>query len=202
MKQNRHGKAGIFTSDDIKKIRKGLKRSHHRCIFEIALYTGERMGAIVQLTVDDVYRDALKSIPHEMITFKARTRKARPDGTRETRQVPIHPDLKNYLEFYQPRLDGFMFPGRETKANGSVDQHITYDAVYKYWNNLFSDLGIDYRGYSTHSSRRWLITNLVHNGTDLKTVQTITGHKNLDNLMGYVGADSQMCKTALATVTV
>ena len=202
MKKNRHGKAGIFTSDDIKKIRRNIAQAHHRCIFEIALFTGERMGAIVQLTVDDVYRDPANSILHEMITFPACTRKARPDGTRETRQVPIHPDLQSYLESYQPALDGFLFPGRKTKANLSVDQHITYNAVYKYWKNLFADLGIDYRGYSTHSSRRWLITELVHNGTDLKTVQTITGHKNVEVLLSYVGVDSQMCRNALAGVTV
>ncbi len=202
MKKDRHGKAGIFTSDDIKKIRRNISQGHHRCIFEIALFTGERMGAIVQLTVSDVYRDAANSIPHEMITFQARTRKGRPDGTRETRQVPMHPELKSFLESYQPQLDGYLFPGRAPKTNFLVNQHLTYNAVYRYWTRLFLSLGIDYRGYSTHSSRRWLITNLVRNGTDLKTVQTITGHKNIDVLLGYVGVGSQVCKNAIAAVTV
>ena len=137
-----------------------------------------------------------------MITFPAQTRKARPGGHRETRQVPLHPDLRSFLESYKPELEGYLFPGRATKANLSTSQHITYDAVYQYWQQKFSDLGIDHRGYSTHSSRRWLITNLVRNGTDLKTVQTITGHKNVNVLLGYVGADSQICRNALAAVTV
>ncbi|MGK7899292.1 MAG: tyrosine-type recombinase/integrase [Xenococcus sp. (in: cyanobacteria)] len=202
MKQNRNGKAAIFSAEDIKKIRKAFDIAHHRCIFEIALFTRERMGAIVQLEVDDVYRDATKSIPHDVITFKARTRKARPDGTVETRQVPLHPDLKSFLESYKPTLDGYLFPGRVTKTNLLSSQHITYDSMYQYWVNKFSDLGIDHRGYSTHSSRRWLITNLVRNGTDLKTVMAITGHKNVNVLLGYVGADYQVCKNALAAVTV
>ena len=202
MKKNRNGKAAIFSTDDIKKIRRAFNIPHHRCIFEIALFTGERMGAITQLLVSDVYSDARNSIPHDLITFQGRTRKARPDGTRETRQVPVHPDLKSFLHSYKPALEGFLFPGRVTKANLSTSQHITYDSVYQYWANKFSDLGIDHRGYSTHSSRRWLITELVHNGTDLKTVQTITGHKNVNVLLGYVGADSQVCRNALAAVTV
>lgn len=202
MKNNRHGKAGIFSPDDIKKVRRAVLIPHHRCIFEVALFTGERMGAIVQLTVNDVYRDAARSIPHEMITFSARTRKARPGGTRETRQVPLHPELKSFLESYKPPLEGYLFPGRETKANSSSNNHITYNAVQKYWKVIFAGLGIDHRGYSTHSSRRWLITNLVRNGTDIKTVQTITGHKNVNVLLGYVGADSQVCRNALAAVTV
>ena len=202
MKKNRNGKAAIFSADDIKKIRRAFNIPHHRCIFEIALFTGERMGAIVQLTVDDVYRDPVNSIPHDLINFAARTRKARPGGARQTRQVPIHPDLKSFLESYKPETQGYLFPGRGDKANLSMAHHITYDSVYQYWQQKFSDLGLDHRGFSTHSSRRWLITNLVRNGTDLKTVQTITGHKNVDVLLGYVGVDSQVCRNALAAVTV
>ena len=202
MKKNRNGKAAIFKPEDIRKIRKAFNIPHHRCIFEIALFTGERMGAIVQLMVDDVYRDPINSVPHDLITFQARTRKSRPDGTVETRQVPLHPDLRSFLESYKPKIEGYLFPGRQTKANLSVPKHITYDSVYQYWQQKFSDLGIDHKGFSTHSSRRWLITNLVRNGTDLKTVQTITGHKNVNVLLGYVGADSQVCRNALAGVTV
>ena len=202
MKNNRHGKAEIFLPEDIRKIRRAVSIPHHRCIFEVALFTGERMGAIVQLTVEDVYQDPARSIPHDMITFQARTRKARPGGTRETRQIPLHPELKSYLESYKPPLEGYLFPGRATKTNLLTPKHITYNAVQKFWKTLFAGLGIDYRGYSTHSSRRWLITNLVRNGTDIKTVQTITGHKNVNVLLGYVGADTQVCKNALAAVTV
>ena len=202
MKQNRHGQAGIFTSEDINKIRRAFDIPHHRCIFEIALFTGERMGAIVQLQVTDVYRDATNSIPHDVITFQARTRKARPGEARETRQVPLHPDLKSYLESYQPETEGFLFPGRANKANLSATNHISYDSVYQYWQRKFLELGIDHRGFSTHSSRKWLITNLVRNGTDLKTVQNITGHKNVNVLLGYVGESLEISKNALATVTV
>ena len=202
MKQNRHGQAGIFSSEDITKLRQAFDLPHHRCILEIALFTGERMGAIVQLKVTDVYRDALNSIPHDLITFQARTRKARPAGVRETRQVPLHPDLKSYLESYKPMAEGFLFPGRKSQTNLSDEQHITYDSVYQYWQQKFLALGIDHRGFSTHSSRRWLITNLLRNGTDLKTVQNITGHQNVNMLLGYVGESWEISKNALATVTV
>ncbi|ELS04815.1 site-specific recombinase XerD [Xenococcus sp. PCC 7305] len=202
MKQNRNGKAAIFKQEDIRKIRRAFDSSHHRCIFEIALFTGERMGAIVQLQVSDVYRDPLNSIPHDLITFAARTRKARPGGARETRQVPLHPDLKSFLESYKPSLDGYLFPGRVSKESTLQVNHITYDSVYQYWQRKFSDLGIDHKGFSTHSSRRWLITKLVRSGTDLKTVQNITGHKNVNVLLGYVGESLELSKNALAAVSV
>ena len=116
--------------------------------------------------------------------------------------MPIHPDLKSYLESYQPEGEGFLFPGRSPKANLSISNHISYDSVYQYWQRKFLELGIDHRGFSTHSSRRWLITNLVRNGTDLKTVQNITGHKNVHVLLGYVGESWEISKNALAKVTV
>ena len=201
MKKDRCGKAGIFSKEDIAKIRKAFNIPHHRAIFEIALFTGERMGAITQLKVSDVYRDPNNSIPHDLITFPARTRKARPGGARETRQVPIHPELKEFLQSYKPELKGYLFPGRELNNNFASDSHITYDSVYQYWQKTFLKLGIDHKGFSTHSTRRSFITKIVRNGTDLATVMKITGHKNVNVLMGYVGTDDQICKNALAAIS-
>ena len=49
MKNNRHGKAAIFTDDEIIKIRKAMGAlTQHRAIWEVALLTGERIGAIVR----------------------------------------------------------------------------------------------------------------------------------------------------------
>ncbi len=194
MKKNRSGQAAIFKSEDIRKIRKAFTILQHRCIFEIALYTGERMGAIVQLKIDDVY--SAPGLPREMITFRASTRKARPDGTRETRQVSLHPNLRDFLINYPlPQHTSWLFPGSANK------NHITYDAVYQYWQSKFLELGLDHRGFSTHSSRRWFITNLVRNGIDIKTIQTITGHRNLNVLLGYVNNDPKILKNAIATIS-
>lgn len=190
MKKNRAGKAAIFKDIDIKKIRKSFTVPRHRAIFEVALYTGERMGAVVQLKVSDVYR--APGLLQGMITYQSRTRKARPDGTRETRQVYICRDLANFLRFYQPPKDSeWLFPGRPR------DRHICYDSVYQYWANKFLQLGLDHRGFSTHSTRRWLINSLVRQGVHPKIIQNITGHKNINVVMGYADADPDVVKNAL-----
>ena len=54
-KNNRKGKAAVWSLPVIKKLRSHLPNKQQRLIFEISLYTGERMGAIVQLHVSDVY---------------------------------------------------------------------------------------------------------------------------------------------------
>ena len=86
MKNKGYGKAAIFNSRDVEKIRKAFTVPHHRCIFEIALYTGERMGAIVQLKVSDVYASPIKRTVHPVITFASNTRKKRPDGSANSYQ--------------------------------------------------------------------------------------------------------------------
>ena len=182
MKNQRSGKATIFTEKDIAKIRKNLDNPKHRLIFEIALYTGERMGAVCQLKVSDVYADAENRIPHAEITFKARTRKARPDGTSDTRQVPIHESLREHLKNYMPPITGYLFPGRKNNKTG-IANHISYRAVAKYWQNLFLSLNMDKRGFSTHSTRRTLITALDNNGVSVRQIQAITGHKNINTVL-------------------
>jgi integrase/recombinase XerD len=55
MKNHGKGKAAIWTPQIIRQMRSRLKSPTQRLIFEISLFTGERMGAIVQLKVSDVY---------------------------------------------------------------------------------------------------------------------------------------------------
>lgn len=198
MKNNRCGKAAIFTSRDIEKIRK-VFNSRHRCIFEIALYTGERMGAIAQLKVSNVYADPVTSQVHDLITFAANTRKKSPDGSMQTtRQVPLHPDLKSFLTNYVPPIEGYLFPSNKDSVDTPL--HITRQAIDKYWRRQFIRLNLDRKGYSTHSCRRGLITQLARNGIDVKTIQQITGHKSLNVLLGYIEADPKIAQNAISTI--
>ena len=201
MKKNRCGKAAIFTKDEIVKIRRAFNIPHHRCIFELALYTGERMGAIVQLKVDDVYLHPERSVLQDEITFAAHTRK-KSGGIRETRQVVIHPELASFLRSYHPPTDGHLFPASPNARVLNNHKHICYNAVYQYWQMKFLELGLDHRGFSCHSTRRWFITNLVQNGINLKTVQSLTGHKNVGILMGYVEDNLKLKQKAIATLSV
>ncbi len=85
--------------------------------------------------------------------------------------------------------------GKETKS-------YTRRAVDKYWREQFLKLGLDHKGFSTHSTRRWLITQLVNNGVNLKTVQSITGHKSVNVLLGYVEGNEEIVKHALNTIQI
>lgn len=190
MKNNRHGKAAIFTADEIIKIRKAMGAlTQHRAIWEVALLTGERIGAIIQLQVRDVYLN--DGSVRSKITFKANTRKNKDC----TRQVDLHPDLASFLQSYTPPTQGYLFPGRG-------ESHITYNGVYDYWQKIWSKLGLDHRGFSCHSTRRWFITQLAQNGVDVATMQQITGHKNTGILLSYVADNEKRRKNAIASIKI
>ena len=100
MKVNGHGKAAIISDADYQKIRQTFKSKKYRLLLDIARYTGERWGALVQLGINDIYDESWS--PLVWITFRASTRKAAPGGKRTTRQVPTHPQLLELLVGYRP----------------------------------------------------------------------------------------------------
>jgi integrase/recombinase XerD len=147
MKNSRKGQAAIWDSNVIRKMRSRLKSPQQRLIFEISLFTGERIGAICQLKVSDIYGKNGSILG--TITFAGSTRKGSKHGSANTRQVPIHPDLLHHLERYQPPGNGYLFP------SNSATGHITSRAVDKYWRAILLDQGLT--GFITHSSCRNLM---------------------------------------------
>lgn len=193
MKVNGWGQAAIISDVDYQKIRKSTRDKKYRLLLDIARYTGERWGALVQLSINDVYDDSSK--PRSSITFRASTRKAAPGGKRTTRQVPIHPLLLELLEAYPTDkvVSGWLFPSRVDVRN-----HITLRAADLMFRAIVESVGLTHKGYSTHSTRRTFITRLWESGVDLHTIQLLTGHSDTKSLVRYIEADPERIKKAIA----
>ena len=67
-KNNRSGKAATLTNSDYSKIRRNIKTAKYRLLLDLAWYTGERWGALIQLRVSDVYNS--DGSPRDVITFR------------------------------------------------------------------------------------------------------------------------------------
>lgn len=192
MKVSGHGQAAIISDADYQKIRKSTRCKKYRLLFDIARYTGERWGALVQLGINDVYDDSWS--PRSSITFRARTRKASPNGKRTTRQVPIHPSLLELLEAYRPEdVSCWLFPSRV-----DFSSHITLKAADLMFRAAVEAAALGHKGYSTHSTRRTFITRLWEQGVDLHTIQLLTGHSDTKSLVRYIEADPERIKKAIA----
>ena len=115
MKIDGEGQAAVLSDADYSKIRKQIKSRKYKLLWDLAWYTGERWGALVQLRVADVYNE--DGTPSECINFRARTRKAKPKKStnstkpkqiRKNRQVPTHPILFGAVSSLQTRIRFFV----------------------------------------------------------------------------------------------
>lgn len=192
MKNNRFGQSAILTDSEYHKIRREFRSEKYRLLWDLAWYTGERWGALVQLKSEDVYHSNGK--PRETITFRASTRKARPDGKRETRQLPVHPALRDSLLQYKPLATTWIFSSRDGT------DHISLRLADKFLRSAIERAKLDHRGISTHSTRRSFITKLHEKGVDLYTIQKITGHSDLKALGRYVEINADRIKGAIANL--
>lgn len=190
MKNNRNGQAAILSNTEYSKIRNQIKSQKYKLLLDLAWYTGERWGALVKLQVEDVYNP--DGSPREYINFRARTRKATPDGKRKTRQVPVHPILAESLLAYIAETNSlWLFPNREG------NEPITSRWADRILRVAVERAGLVVKGISTHSTRRTFITKLHRNGTDLYTIKQITGHQDFKSLERYVEIDSDRVKGAI-----
>jgi integrase/recombinase XerD len=200
MKNDREGQAAVLTHEDCSKIRTKIKSRKYKLLFDLACYTGERWGALVQLRVADVYTE--DGNVREYINFRARTRKSRPNSNRKAqpakrknRQVPVHPVLKEILLAYKPESDSlYLFPAR------LGDKPITLrwgDAILR---AAVDKAGLSAKGISTHSTRRSFITNLANKGINLAMIKKITGHTDLKVLSAYIEVSEDDIKNAIATL--
>ena len=190
MKNNRCGKAAIISDSDYSKLRKNIINIKYKILLDLGWYTGERWGALVQLRVNDVYHE--DGTPRLIITFRSTTRKKRPDGSSETRQIPVHPNLMDALRSYHPDPNSvWMFPSRDGEKN------ICLRNAYAILEKSVDRSGLTAKGISTHSTRRSFITKLHRNGVATATIKKITGHRDYKSLDGYIDIDADEVKGAI-----
>jgi integrase/recombinase XerD len=192
MKNNRNGKASVLSEQDYLKIRKCIRSKKYKLLLDIARFTGERWGAIRQLSVSDIWDDSWKV--RDSITFRAITRKANTKGKRKTRECPIHPQLRELLEAYRPtEASCWLFPSKSDISSPLSLR--TADAVLR---RAVAEAGLGHKGISTHSTRRTFITRLWEKGVDLHTLQELTGHSDTKTLREYIETDPERVNSALA----
>jgi integrase/recombinase XerD len=192
-KNNRKGKASVLTDGEYSKIRRQIRTEKYRLLLDLAWFTGERWGALVQLKVSDVYDH--NGRPKTDIIFPAIIRKHRPDGTAETTEIPVHQILKESLERYQPQTDSeWLFPSR------CGSKPICWKNAYNIFMRASDDAGFESKGISTHSTRRSMVNKLRRAGVAKEIIRTFTGHRDNKGLDPYFEIEMDERRGAIATL--
>ncbi|MGL5082318.1 MAG: tyrosine-type recombinase/integrase [Microcoleaceae cyanobacterium] len=196
MKNNRSGAAAIITDLEYEKIYENLSTSQQKLILSLLRYTGERIGAVIQLKVTDCYSTPWDAKPLPEITYKALTRKRSAGKDAKTRQIPVSRALYFELNNYQPPPGGFLFPSPQ-----NLGCHVTRQWVDLWFRKSLKASGLARRGISLHSPRRTLITKLAQEGVPVPVIRAITGHQSIDVLIRhYVENDEQTIKRAMELI--
>ncbi|MEH2000588.1 MAG: tyrosine-type recombinase/integrase [Nostoc sp.] len=198
MKNNRSGQASVFTMSECSKIRRCIKSQKYKLLLDLAWFTGERWGALIQLKVHDLYND--DRTVRSYVTFRSRTRK-KCGGQRKTRQVPIHPTLRESLQSYTPDPHSeWLFPTKRSYITEEIAKHITLRYADLIFRQAVIRAGLESRGLSTHSTRRSFATHLARNGTSLRIIQKLLGYADLKMLAVYIDVDDSELEGAIATL--
>jgi site-specific recombinase XerD len=134
--------------------------------------TGMRRAELIQLKVDDV--DSERMIIH--------IRQGK--GNRD-RDVPLTPKLlktlREYWRWMKPKT--YLFPGMV--ANWRADKPITPKCVWFAVQHAAKRAGIKKR-VSPHTLRHSWATHLLENGADLRAIQMLLGHVDLETTTIYL----------------
>ncbi|HEY9711051.1 MAG TPA: site-specific integrase [Oculatellaceae cyanobacterium] len=173
MKIERHGKAKILTQSEIQLLfSEGFQSARDRALFGICLFTACRIREACTLRTADAY-DAQGRVLPKMIFRKSSTK-----GKLSTRTIPIIEDLRILLTNYHPGWkETYLFPGR-------FGSHFDPDSADKILRKAIKRVGLI--GVSSHSFRRTALTQMSDNGTPLRVIMEISGHRNLEQLQAYI----------------
>lgn len=135
----------------------------------LGLLAGLRAGEIAKIRGEDVNPDGI------YVEGKG--------GTITT--LPCHPDLWDMAQRY-PRY-GYWFPG-------GMDGHLRTNRVSNEVGTLFRSLGIV---GSVHRCRHTYGTRLLRSGVNIRVVQKLMRHANLDTTAAYTAVDEDELRAAI-----
>ncbi len=157
----------VLSIKEVGELIDSAQSSRDRLLLELFYATGMRVSEMVNLKVEDVDFD------DGWIRILGK-------GMKE-RFVPVGKNilklLRKYIEEKRILPSGFLF----SKSNGKF---ITRESIWKIVKKYSLKAGIP-RKVAPHTLRHTFATHLLENGADLRTIQELLGHSNIDTTQIY-----------------
>lgn len=158
----------------------GKNKERDYCILCIFLNCGLRISELVGLNVSDYRGENLRVIGK---------------GNKE-RAVYLNDACRDAIDNYlavrkllaPPRVTAMFLSNRRTR--------ISCDTVQVMVKKNLTKAGLDANLYSTHKLRHTAATLMLQNGVDVRTLQEVLGHENLNTTQIYTHVDNAELRTA------
>ena len=154
----------VLNKEEINSMLDATLNLRHRLVLMFLYYTGMRLNEIVNLKWED--------LDFQRGTIHLKTAK----GEKE-RVIFFHEKLKNFIGYFNLRKDGFIFLSNLSKKyDKRTIQLIVRNAAKK--------AGINKRA-TPHTLRHSFATHLLEAGADIRHIQKLLGHANLQTTQIY-----------------
>ena len=154
----------VLSKEEINSILEATLNLKHRLILMFLYYTGVRLNEVINLKWEDI--DFQRDIIHLKVA----------KGEKE-RIVFLHDNLKKFIEYFKIKKERFIFLSNfEKKYNKRTVQMIVRNSAKK--------AGIKKR-ITPHTLRHSFATHLLEGGADIRHIQKLLGHANLQTTQVY-----------------
>ena len=154
------------------------KRLRDRALFDLAIDSKLRGCDLVKLRIGDLV--SCGTIRNRATVIQQKTgRPVQFEIMAEARQ-----SLLAWLERRRGSVNDFIFPGRIDYTG-----HLSTRQYARLLDEWVSTVGLDKRQYGTHSMRRTK-ASLIYKATgNLRAIQILLGHTNIEHTVRYLGVD-------------
>lgn len=162
------------------KAASGQNQKRDYAILMIFLNCGIRRSELVGLNLNDVYEDRLRVIGK---------------GNKE-RFVYFGSACKKAIEDYLPERNKQVLSDNRALFGSRDSNRISVSAVHRLVKKYLLLAGLDPDAFSAHKLRHTAATMMLSGGVDVKTVQEVLGHENLNTTQIYTHIENTELKIA------
>jgi len=167
-------------SAELLKAASGPNQKRDYAILMIFLNCGIRRSELVGLNLTDVYEDRLRVIGK---------------GNKE-RFVYFGSTCKRAIDDYLPERNKQVLSDNRALFGSRDSNRISVSAVHRLVKKYLLMAGLDAENFSAHKLRHTAATMMLSGGVDVKTVQEVLGHENLNTTQIYTHIENTELKIA------
>ncbi len=149
-----------LNKDEIKRLISATDNLKHRCILELLYSAGLRLSELLNIEISDI--DSTDMLIHIHVAKGKKDRKVMLSNV-------LLADLRAYFKQYKPQKYLFEGQGKEQYSAKSVQNIVKFTA---------QRAGIS-KHVTPHTLRHSFATHLLENGTDIRFIQELLGHKSV-----------------------
>lgn len=158
----------------------GQNQERDYAILMLFLSCGIRRSELVGLNLSDVYEDRIRVVGK---------------GNKE-RFVYFGSSCRKAIDAYLPIRHKMVLSDNRALFGSRNSNRISTDAVHALVKKAFLKAGLDASQFSAHKLRHTAATMMLSGGVDVKTVQEVLGHENLNTTQIYTHIENTELKIA------